>query len=236
MLVPANILFPRPPRVEAITYQPLIQRKRGGRNNVAQAFRTKPWSNEKGARTLVRRALFVSGKPEATSLSASAVSTPGARRFPPRRPRPRPEPRLLGLGLAFLAWPRPFRPSQPFPASRPFPASQPSRPSRRLLAFSAFGAAACAFSFSAAPRMSPSDAPLSLLPYCATACFSSEICSALIEKVGFLPRSKPGDLASNFWPTWKRSGRCSSRSRPRSMRLMKPVAPSSPTWTSGRHP
>ncbi len=69
-------------------------------------------------------------------------------------------------------------------------------------------------------------------PYWATACFSSAICSALIEKFGFFERSKPITRASNFWPTWKRSGRCSSRSRPRSVRLMKPVAPSSPTWTS----
>src|SRR3546814_7882127 len=58
------------------------------------------------------------------------------------------------------------------------------------------------------------------------------MCNALIEKVGFLLRSKPITIASTFWPVWKRSGRCSSRSRPRSLRLMKPVAPSSPAWTS----
>ena len=39
-----------------------------------------------------------------------------------------------------------------------------------------------------------------------------------------LDRSKPLTRASNFWPTWKRSARCSSWS-PRSVRLMKPVAP-----------
>src|SRR4051812_12919102 len=80
--------------------------------------------------------------------------------------------------------------------------------------------------------MSPSDAPESDEPYWATACFSSAICIALIEKFGFLERSKPDTIASNFWPTWKRSGRCSSRSRPRSVRLTKPIAPSSPTCTS----
>src|SRR3546814_3345019 len=89
-----------------------------------------------------------------------------------------------------------------------------------------------AFCFSASPRISPSDAPESEEPYCATACFSSAICNALIEKLGFLLRSKPITIASTFWPVWKRSGRCSSRSRPRSLRLMKPVAPSSPAWTS----
>src|SRR6185437_12927899 len=46
-------------------------------------------------------------------------------------------------------------------------------------------------SFSASPRMSPSDAPESDEPYWATACFSSAIWSALIEKFGFFERSKP---------------------------------------------
>ena len=54
--------------------------------------------------------------------------------------------------------------------------------------------------------MSPSDAPESDEPYCATACFSSAICIALIEKFGFFERSKPTTIASNFCPTWKRSG------------------------------
>src|SRR3546814_5373273 len=54
--------------------------------------------------------------------------------------------------------------------------------------------------FSASPRMSPSDAPESDEPYCATACFSSAICSALTEKFGFFERSKPMTIASNFWP------------------------------------
>src|SRR3546814_14126175 len=45
--------------------------------------------------------------------------------------------------------------------------------------------------FSASPRMSPSDAPESDEPYCATACFSSAICNALPEKLGFFDRSKP---------------------------------------------
>ena len=48
--------------------------------------------------------------------------------------------------------------------------------------------------------MSPSDAPESDEPYCATACFSSAICIALIEKLGFFERSKPTTIASNFWP------------------------------------
>src|SRR4051812_20218759 len=61
------------------------------------------------------------------------------------------------------------------------------------------GLPACA-SLSAAPRMSPSDAPESDDPYCATACFSSAICSALTEKFGFLERSKPITMASSFWP------------------------------------
>ena len=56
--------------------------------------------------------------------------------------------------------------------------------------------------------MSPRLAPESDEPYWATACFSSAICIALIEKFGFLERSKPITIASNFWPTWKRSGRC----------------------------
>src|ERR1700740_2031451 len=56
------------------------------------------------------------------------------------------------------------------------------------------------FCLSASPRMSPSDAPLSDEPYCATACFSSAICNALTEKLGFFARSKPVTLASNFWP------------------------------------
>ena len=38
--------------------------------------------------------------------------------------------------------------------------------------------------------MSPSDAPLSDEPYCATASFSSAICRALTETVGFFERSK----------------------------------------------
>src|SRR5207253_3828945 len=55
-------------------------------------------------------------------------------------------------------------------------------------AFSALAAALLSLadwaSFRAWPRMSPNDAPESDEPYCATACFSSAICIALIEKFG----------------------------------------------------
>ena len=47
-----------------------------------------------------------------------------------------------------------------------------------------------------------------------------------------LEPSNPLTLASILSPTGKRSARCSSRSRPSSVRLMKPIAPSSPTCTS----
>ena len=75
---------------------------------------------------------------------------------------------------------------------------------------------------SAAPRMSPSEAPESDEPYCATAAFSSAISSALIETVTLrLLGSIWVTVASTFSPTAKRSGRCSERSRARSARLMK---------------
>src|SRR5438270_2159393 len=65
--------------------------------------------------------------------------------------------------------------------------------------FAAFvGLPACA-SLSAAPRMSPSEAPESDEPYCATACFSSAICRAFTEKLGFFERSNPITIASSFW-------------------------------------
>src|SRR5438477_266199 len=54
--------------------------------------------------------------------------------------------------------------------------------------------------------MSPSDAPESDEPYCATACFSSAICSAFTEKFCFFERSEPFTIASSFWPTWNLSG------------------------------
>src|SRR3546814_17274671 len=102
--------------------------------------------------------------------------------------------------------------------------SPPSRTWRAVLLKSIGLVDYSAFCFSASPRISPSDAPESEEPYCATACFSSAICNALIEKLGFLLRSQPITIASTFWPVWKRSGRCSSRSRPRSLRLMNQVA------------
>src|SRR5690606_34280677 len=101
-------------------------------------------------------------------------------------------------------------------------AASPSSPSPASL--SSLSAAACASfcaRFSAAPRISPSEAPESVEPYWATASFSSAISSALIETVilrVFL--SNWVTRASTFCPTAKRSGRCSSRSRERSERLM----------------
>src|SRR6185437_3390054 len=75
---------------------------------------------------------------------------------------------------------------------------------------------------SAAPRMSPSEAPESAEPYCASASFSSATSSALIETPTlWVLRSNWVTRASTFWPTAKRSGRCSPRSRARSARLMK---------------
>ena len=76
----------------------------------------------------------------------------------------------------------------------------------------------------AALKMSPSEAPESDEPYCATACFSSAISSALIDTV--MRRAALSRLvtaASTLSPTLKRSGRCSERSRDRSERLMKVV-------------
>src|SRR5262249_30955767 len=77
---------------------------------------------------------------------------------------------------------------------------------------------------SAAPRMSPSEAPESVEPYWATASFSSAISSALIDTPTLRAfESTWGTTASNFSPTPKRSGRWCERSRERSDRLMKVV-------------
>ena len=68
--------------------------------------------------------------------------------------------------------------------------------------------------------MSPSEAPESEEPYWATAAFSSAISSALIDT--WILRDALSiwiTLASTFSPTAKRSGRCSERSRARSLRL-----------------
>src|SRR4051794_5425632 len=65
--------------------------------------------------------------------------------------------------------------------------SKERRVYRDLAYFFLVGFPACA-SLRAAPRISPSEAPESDEPYCATACFSSEICSALTEKLGFFER------------------------------------------------
>ena len=62
--------------------------------------------------------------------------------------------------------------------------------------------------------MSPSEAPESDEPYCATACFSSAISSALIDTVTRREcLSNVSTWASTLSPTLKRSGRCSDRSR-----------------------
>ena len=85
----------------------------------------------------------------------------------------------------------------------------------------------------AAPRISPSDAPESAEPYCATASFSSAISSALIESVTRRePRSIFVTRASTLSPTLKRSGRCSERSRERSERRMNVRMAGSPNSTS----
>src|ERR1700733_8420871 len=77
---------------------------------------------------------------------------------------------------------------------------------------------------SAVPRISPSVAPESEEPYCAIASFSSATSSALIEtETRRVRRSKRVTRASTFWPTAKRSGRCSERSGASSERLMKAV-------------
>src|SRR5690242_5494802 len=85
----------------------------------------------------------------------------------------------------------------------------------------------------AAPRMSPSEAPESEEPYWATAAFSSAISSALIETwILRAPLSICITLASTFSPTAKRSGRCSERSRARSLRRMKDVTSVPAIFTS----
>jgi hypothetical protein len=69
--------------------------------------------------------------------------------------------------------------------------------------------------------MSPSDAPESDEPNWATACFSSAISSALIDRPtlrSFL--SNWVTRASTVWPTEKRSGAARQRSRDRSERRM----------------
>ncbi len=77
----------------------------------------------------------------------------------------------------------------------------------------------------AAPRMSPSEAPLSEEPNSAIACLSSSTSLPLIESWSLrAARSIAVTLASTFSPTAKRSGRCSDRSRARSARRMKPVS------------
>ena len=77
-----------------------------------------------------------------------------------------------------------------------------------------FPADRCQSPFSAAPRISPSDAPESDEPNCSTASRSSAISRALIDR----PRRRERlsilvTRTSTLSPTWKRSGRCSARSR-----------------------
>ena len=87
--------------------------------------------------------------------------------------------------------------------------------------------------FRAAPRMSPSEAPESDEPYCATASFSSAISSALIDTETLRALASTWvTTASNLSPTPKRSGRCSERSRDRSERRMKVVRSWSISLTS----
>ena len=108
--------------------------------------------------------------------------------------------------------------------------------SGRLELVASSSSAASRARLSAVPRMSPSVAPESEEPYWAIASFSSATSSALIETCTlWARRSNWMTRASTFWPTAKRSGRCSPRSRASSERLMK-VVRSVPTIFTSRPP